>query len=271
MKILNSYLHFKYIIRHLVTDILYNDIIYRKNFEHNNKTPYIIGISGSVAVGKSTISKWFKDVLKTFFVTKNISIITTDNFLYSNKILYELGLIEKKGFPQTYNMKQLIKFFLDIRLGVNNIAIPVYSHFFYDIIPNFKKIVYKSDIFIVEGLHILNPLLYRIKKNNRYISLNFLNFSIYIDADYLFLKEWYLTRFLKLRYISKFYSNSFLNYYSKMSCKDAMNMATKIWYNTNYRNLKENILPTRKYADYIITKNYNHEINNIQYMNKNNI
>ncbi|XBC38766.1 MAG: type I pantothenate kinase [Buchnera aphidicola (Melaphis rhois)] len=268
MKYVNFHINIDYFFECLLKNILYSDIMYKKHYRCNNKKPYIIGISGSVASGKSTISKWLKMVLRKYFVSKNISIVTTDSFLYSNRILYDLDLMKKKGFPQTYNINNLIKFLIDIRYGIRNVTIPVYSHFYQDIIPNSNTLIKNTDIFIIEGLHVLNPWLYEIKTNGCFSLSDFFNFLIYINADDLLLKEWYLHRFLKLRYISKFFPESFFNYYSKISYKEAMEIATQIWENTNYENLKINILPTKEYANFIITKGYNHNIDHIQLRNK---
>ncbi|XBC42569.1 MAG: hypothetical protein U0T58_00210 [Buchnera aphidicola (Meitanaphis elongallis)] len=154
---------------------------------------------------------------------------------------------------------------------MSNIVIPTYSHFFYDIIPYSKKVIERSDIFIIEGLHILCPFLYQRQENDRLFLSNIFNFLIYLDAHELLLREWYLNRFLKLRYISQFYPSSFFNIYSKMSYREAVNIADNIWYNINYVNLKKNILPTKKYANFVLTKNFNHNINSIQLMRKDNI
>ncbi|XBC43363.1 MAG: type I pantothenate kinase [Buchnera aphidicola (Meitanaphis flavogallis)] len=256
---INHVLHF------LVKDIMCHDLIYAKNFKKKHKKPYIIGISGSVASGKSTISQWLRIILQQYFIKKTVSVINTDSFLYPNKVLNTLGLMTQKGFPITYNIDFLVRFFLDVKSGMSNMIIPVYSHFFYDIIPDFHRVVYSSDIFIIEGLHILYPFLYK-RKDLSYLS-NIFNFSIYIDANDTSLIRWYLSRFLKLRYMSQFYSNSFFNDYSKMSYTEVINSAMEIWYNINYKNLKKHISPTRRYADCIIKKRYNHSIDFVQFKN----
>ncbi|XBC41304.1 MAG: type I pantothenate kinase [Buchnera aphidicola (Nurudea yanoniella)] len=254
------------ILKYLVKDILYNDLVNSYSSENKNTKPYILGITGSVSVGKSTMSRILQKGLKKYFTNKNISIITTDSFLYSNEILNNLGLMEQKGFPKTYDIYRLKKFFLDITFGIQNINIPVYSHFFQNIVPSCNKIVQKSDIFIIEGLHILNPYFYITQKDGSFYFSDFFNFSIYMDAKDEFLIEWYLNRFLRLRKISKFYPRSFFNFYFKMSLNDAINYAIRVWYKINYKNLKENIFFTKQYANLIINKNFEHEINYVKFI-----
>ncbi|XBC39278.1 MAG: type I pantothenate kinase [Buchnera aphidicola (Nurudea shiraii)] len=257
----------KDILKYLVQDILKNDLMHLKLGTCENKKPYILGVTGSVAVGKSTMSHKLKLGLQNYFTKKNVSVVTTDSFLFSNEILSSLGLMKHKGFPDTYDIRKLIDFFLKIQSGISNIVIPVYSHFFQNVVLNSNKMIENSDIFIIEGLHILNPSFYMTKKRNSFLLSKFFNCSIYIDADDLFLKEWYLSRFLYLRKMSKFYPDSFFNFYYKMSLNDAINVASKTWYEVNYKNLKKNIFLTQEYADFIVIKDFNHDINCIKIVN----
>ncbi|XBC44414.1 MAG: type I pantothenate kinase [Buchnera aphidicola (Schlechtendalia peitan)] len=271
MKTFNLSSDIKYILKCLIKNIIYHDLTNNNYFNYKNKKPYIIGISGSVASGKSTFSHWLQKALKKNFVDKSISVVTTDSFLYSNKTLKLLGLLGEKGFPKTYNINELINFFLNIKYGVSNsIVVPIYSHFCNDIILDRYNILRRSDIFIIEGLHIFNPYFY--EKIYSYFSLSdFFNFSVYIDADDILLEEWYLNRFLRFRCISKSYPSSCFNFYSKISYKNAKNIAIGIWYEINYKNLKENIFISKKYANFVITKKHDHSINCIQLRYKNNI
>ncbi|WP_154017305.1 type I pantothenate kinase [Buchnera aphidicola] len=271
MRIFNLNKHTEYILKCLIRNITHYDSQCVNFFSYNNRKPYIIGISGSVASGKSTMSHWLQIVLKNYFVKKRVSVVTTDNFLYPNKILHFLGLMQNKGFPKTYDVKSLVNFFLDIKFGISNkIVIPVYSHLQNDIVFNRSAIVKNSDIFIIEGLHIFNPDFYKQKNVNFFVS-NFFNFSMYIDVDNLLLEDWYLNRFLKLKYISKFFTNSFFNIYSKISDKTVKNIAIKIWYDVNFKNLEKNIILSKKYTNFVIKKNFDHSISSVSLRRQDNI
>ncbi|WP_225639375.1 type I pantothenate kinase [Candidatus Profftia sp. (ex Adelges kitamiensis)] len=226
--------------------------------------PYIIGISGSVAVGKSTMARVLKVLLSHCTEHLKVEVLTTDVFLYTNKVLQNLGLMKKKGFPQSYDIQNLIKFVSEIKSGAPQVIAPQYSHVIYDIIPNSYKVITQPDILILEGLNILqrnmdysHSGLYPI-----FIS-DFVDFSIYIDASEELLMDWYIHRFLICRKEALYNPDAYFYYYAQLTELETMEIAIKIWEEINGLNLKQNILPTREQASLIMTKGKNHVIENL--------
>lgn len=249
-----------YINLNLSKSKIFNDLFRIKRFS----TPYIIGITGSVAVGKSTTSHLLQILLTHFLECNRVDIIKTDDFLYPNCILKKKNIIKKKGFPQSYDMVGLIKCILDIKSGVKKVFIPTYSKFNYDIIPGKKQIISKPDILILEGLNILqiNSSCFFGKKNI-FIS-DFVDFSIYIDASEKLLEQWYINRFLKFSTMDFIDSCGYFYKYSKLKEKTIINTARMIWKKINRVNLKRNIIPTKKRARLIIQKGSDHLVKNIR-------
>lgn len=232
---------------------------------NQNKVPYIIGIIGSVAVGKSTTARLIQEILYQNSENRVVELITTDNFLYPNKILKKLGLMNKKGFPQTYDMKSLIQFVIDIKSGLPKVIAPIYSHLIYDVIPCKHKIITQPDILILEGLNILQSNI-NYFPNVNYIS-DFIDFSIYIDAPELLIQTWYINRFLKFRQYALTDPYSYFYKYSKFSKQEVIKIATNVWQKINLLNLKENIVPTKEKANLIIYKGYKHMVQKIYLKN----
>lgn len=228
------------------------------------KTPYIISITGSVAVGKSTTANILKILLSCWPEHKKVELVTTDSFLHSNKILKKKGLMNKKGFPQSYNINCLVNFLSKVRSGIDKITAPVYSHLSYDIIPDIKKIIKKPDILIIEGLNVFQPILNYINcKNHNFIS-DFVDFSIYVHASEKLLETWYIDRFLKLRQIALLKKNkSYFHRYVHVSEKKAINIALYLWKKINFINLKKNILPTRERSSLVIIKSNKHIVKHL--------
>ncbi|AMA64938.1 Pantothenate kinase [Candidatus Arsenophonus lipoptenae] len=231
---------------------------------NNIKIPYVIGITGGVAVGKSTTASLLKILLSNLSKHRKVEIITTDGFLYSNQILNERKLMQKKGFPQSYDMYSLEKFISDIKSGVKKVTAPVYSHITYDIIPNKKRIIIQPDILILEGLNILQNGIDYQNSNNHFFISDFIDFSIYVDAPKNLLKKWYINRFLKFCRSALSNPHAYFYHYSQLNQKKIIKIAQKIWNKINKINLEENIIPTKKRANLIITKGYNHSITQIQ-------
>lgn len=235
-----------------------------KDLQHHTgqvlTAPYIISIAGSAAVGKSTISYLLKNLLNQCFQNCHIETITTDSFLYSNTILNKRGLTDKKGFPLSYDISNLFKFLFKIKSGVPSIVTPVYSHLYYDIIPDETRIINQPDILIIEGLNVLQENL----KNLTSIS-DFVDFSIYVDASQKSLKRWYMYRFLNLRNIAFTNKNSYFFKYTKVSRKDATKIAMNLWNRINLLNLKKNISPTKNRANLILKKSVDHSIQSVYY------
>lgn len=222
---------------------------------NKGKVPYIISIAGSVAVGKSTSARILQSLLSHWPETRKVDLITTDGFLYPLNILQERNLLQKKGFPISYDTPKLIKFLADIKSGKPNVKAPIYSHLTYDIIPDQFNVVNQPDILILEGLNVLQTG----NSAQTFVS-DFVDFSIYVDADEALLQEWYIRRFLKFRQSAFNDPNSYFKHYANLSEQEAITIATQIWNSINGLNLKENILPTRERANLILTKGADHAV-----------
>ena len=231
----------------------------KKNF----KVPFIIGIGGSVAVGKSTTSRILQALLSKWSDNITVSLVNTDGFLMSNNNLEKRSLMERKGFPESYNLTLLLDFLNSVKSGKSNVKAPVYSHLLYDNVPGEFINVNKPDILIIEGLNVLQPApLPRDGNAIPYVS-DFFDFSIFVDADEKNIKNWYIQRFLKLKSTAFREEKSYFNKYSYLSDEEAVNEATSLWEKINYVNLIENILPTRQRANLILRKSENHSVNQI--------
>ena len=228
-----------------------------------HKVPYIIGLAGSVAVGKSTTARLLRALLARWPDHPKVDLVTTDGFLHPNKVLEREGIMERKGFPESYDLPTLLRFLSDIKAGRRDVAAPVYSHLTYDVLPEERIVVDKPDILIVEGLNVLQTG--RPPKDGKaipYVS-DFFDFSVYIDADVAILRQWYVARFLSLRETAFRDPNSFFHRYSKLSDEEAHTIANGIWDRINLPNLLENIQPTRQRADLILHKGDDHSIETV--------
>ena len=228
------------------------------------KVPFIIGVAGSVAVGKSTTSRILQALLQRWPSSPRVALVTTDGFLYPNSVLEDRGLTERKGFPESYDRTGFIAFLSAVKSGRRRVAAPVYSHLVYDVKPNEFIVVDQPDILIVEGLNILQPG--ELPKTGKPIlfASDFLDFSVYIHADEVHLRNWFVERFLRLRDTAFRDPKSFFHQFSQMSEKDAIAMAIEVWDTINLPNLLDNVLPTRGRADLILTKAEDHTIETVQ-------
>jgi type I pantothenate kinase len=230
---------------------------------NGSKVPYIIGVAGSVAVGKSTTSRILRALLQRWPSSPQVDLVTTDGFLYPNAVLEARGLAERKGFPESYDRGRLIRFLSDIKSGRPRVGAPVYSHLVYDIVPGEEVIVDRPDIVIVEGLNILQPgELPRDGKPILFAS-DFLDFSIFIDADEADLRTWFMERFMQLRQTAFADPKSFFHKLSQMSAEEATRFGLSAWEGINMPNLRDNILPTRGRADLILTKGRSHAVEEV--------
>lgn len=226
--------------------------------------PYIISIAGSVSVGKSTSARILQALLSQYPNKRKVDLITTDGFLYPLDVLKEKDLLKRKGFPESYDIHHLVQFVSDIKSGKRNVQAPVYSHLTYDIVPNQFNTVNQPDIVILEGLNVLQSgMNYPASPHNVFIS-DFVDFSIYVDADEELLKKWYINRFLKFRRGAFSDPNSYFHHFSKLSEAEAIQTASTIWDEINGLNLRENILPSRERADLILQKGDNHAIQTVK-------
>jgi type I pantothenate kinase len=230
----------------------------------DGKVPYIIGVAGSVAAGKSTLARVMRALLSRWPNTPKVQLITTDGFLYSNAVLEAEGLMEKKGFPESYDSTALLCFLSDVKAGKRQVHAPVYSHLTYDVVSDDSIAVDRPDILIVEGLNVLLPS--RSPKDGRatpFVS-DFFDFTVYLHADEADLERWYVARFMHLRQTAFRDPLSYFHKYADISDAKAMEVAREIWTNINLRNLHENILPTRGRASLVLTKGANHRIEEVE-------
>ena len=227
------------------------------------KVPYIIGVAGSVAVGKSTTARVLQALLARWPNVPKVDLVTTDGFLLPNAVLEREGLMEKKGFPESYDLPALLRFLADVKAGRRPVRAPIYSHLVYDVMPNQWVEVDRPDILIVEGLNVLQTG--RLPKDGKAIPFvsDFFDFSVYLDADDSVLKSWYVDRFLTLRGTSFRDPKSYFHRYSKLSDDEAVTTAASIWDRINLVNLHENILPTRQRADLILKKGESHMVEDV--------
>jgi type I pantothenate kinase len=229
----------------------------------DSKLPYIIGVGGSVAVGKSTTARVLQALLARWPNVPKVDLLTTDGFLFPNAVLEREGLMDKKGFPESYDLPALLRFLTDVKAGRRPTRAPVYSHLTYDVLPNQWVEVDRPDILIVEGLNVLQAGgLPRDGKAIPFVS-DFFDFSVYIDADEDVLKSWYVDRFLTLRSTAFRDPKSYFHRYSKVKDEEATGIATSIWDRINLVNLHENILPTRPRADLILKKGPTHTVDEV--------
>ncbi|WP_188008981.1 type I pantothenate kinase [Grimontia hollisae] len=231
--------------------------------QKDNNVPYVIGIAGSVAVGKSTTARLLKALLERWPEHPKVELITTDGFLYPNKVLNARSLMKKKGFPESYDIRRLVQFVADVKSGKPRVEAPVYSHLVYDITQEIK-IVQQPDILIVEGLNVLQSGMDYPHEPHRVFISDFLDFSIYVDADSDLLKTWYIERFMAFRKGEFQNPTSYFHHYTKLSHEAAVQTATGIWEEINGKNLIENILPTRERAGLILQKGANHAVQTVK-------
>lgn len=229
----------------------------------DGRVPYILGIGGSVAVGKSTTARVLRALLARWPDHPRVDLITTDGFLYPNAELERRGLMERKGFPESFDTARLLNFLHNVKSGRASVAAPVYSHFHYDIIPGQTAVIDRPDVLIVEGLNVLQPA--RLPRNGEGIPFvsDFFNFSIYMDAEAPLIEDWYITRFMRLRQTAFRDPAAYFHRYTQLSPDEARSKALEIWRTINEKNLYENILPTRQRARLILRKGKNHKIESV--------
>lgn len=233
------------------------------NVDDAIKTPFIIGMAGSVAVGKSTTARVLKELLGRWPSSPKVDLVTTDGFLLPNEVLRRENLMERKGFPDSYDVGALLRFLSAIKSGQRDVRAPVYSHLTYDVMPGEFVVIDRPDILIFEGLNVLQPR--ELPKDGKFVPFvsDFFDFSIYIDADEEMIHNWYITRFMRLRETAFRNPESFFHRYSQLSEDAARAIAEGLWANINLKNLRENILPTRPRADLILRKGADHLVEEV--------
>ncbi len=232
--------------------------------ERTERTPFVIGVGGSVAVGKSTTSRVLREMLARWPDTPRVELVTTDGFLYPNAVLDKRNLMQRKGFPESYDRRALLRFVAEVKSGAPEVRAPRYDHLTYDILPGDEIVVRRPDVLIVEGLNVLQPAHLDEGGRSALALSDFFDFSIYVDAHPVDVRRWYVERFLRLRETAFAHPDSYFRRYADLTDAEAVETANRIWSSINEPNLVENILPTRGRATLVMTKGPDHAVSRIR-------
>lgn len=228
------------------------------------RTPFVIAVAGSVAVGKSTVSRVLQELLSRAPGNPKVDLITTDGFLYPNAELQRRGLLDRKGFPESYNRRALLQFVMDVKSGEPKVLAPVYSHMVYDIVADEHIEVESPDILIIEGLNVLQPARVEADGRSGLAVSDFFDFSVFVDAEEGHIKQWFLNRFMELRRTAFTDERSYFRLYSELSDQEALALGSQVWDTINGPNLRQNVAPTRERATAILVKGEDHMVDSIR-------
>jgi type I pantothenate kinase len=232
--------------------------------ERTERTPFVIGVGGSVAVGKSTTARVLAEMLGRWPDTPRVELVTTDGFLYPNAILRERNMMERKGFPESYDRRALLRFVAEVKSGAAEVRAPRYDHLTYDILPDDEVVVRRPHVLILEGLNVLQPASLDQTGRSALALSDFFDFSIYVDAHPVDIRRWYVERFLRLRETAFADPGSYFRRYAGLTDNEAVDMANGIWSSINEPNLVQNILPTRGRATLVMIKDSDHAVSRIR-------
>nr|WP_223158694.1 type I pantothenate kinase [Yimella sp. cx-51] len=231
--------------------------------ERPEKTPFIIGVAGSVAVGKSTTARILQELLARWEGTPRVELITTDGFLFPNAELERRGILNRKGFPESYDRRSLVRFVAEVKSGKHEVSAPVYSHLTYDIVEGERIVVRQPDVLIVEGLNVLQPSQPVAGRRNTLAVSDYFDFSVYVHAREPDIRSWYVNRFLGLRGTAFADPDSYFHRYASLTDEEAVVRANQIWDEINRPNLIENVAPTRSRATLVLSKSSSHGVSRV--------
>jgi type I pantothenate kinase len=228
------------------------------------KLPYVIGVVGGVAVGKSTSALLLQELISAWPSRPRVELVSTDAFLFPNRLLEKRGLENRKGFPETYDLPRLARFLTEVKSGKPELTIPIYSHLIYDILPDQAQVIRQPDILIVEGLNLLQVAGARFRKQPHLVVSDFLDMTIYIDAEEADIEQWFIERILLLRERAFHDPSSFYTRFIPLTVEETVQLARYVWQEINGPNLRKHILPTRERADLILYKSRDHSIQEVK-------
>ena len=232
--------------------------------EEETEVPYVVGIAGSVAAGKSTVAQMLQALISRWPGSPEVGLVSTDGFLYPNRVLESRGLMDRKGFPESYDLPLLLRFLAAVKSGRTEASAPIHSHLTYDILPDQVQVVRRPDILIMEGLNMLEAGILEPSEGHRVFVSDYVDFSIYVDAEERHIREWYLDRFLHLREEALGDDSAYFYRFASLSVEEAKEVALRVWDEIDHPNLKENIEPTKDRAHLIFEKGPDHSIQSVR-------